>query len=73
MKYFEDFMAGIFLAHTVTFGDFMAGDFMAGTLYHFLRLYGRKFFGRRLFRRIPLTTCVGTALSATRLNILIEF
>ena len=26
----RDFLAGNFLAHTVTFGGFMAGDFMAG-------------------------------------------
>ena len=27
---FRDFLAGNLLAHTVTFGDFMAGNFLAG-------------------------------------------
>ena len=37
-----NFMAGDFLAHGVTFGDFMAGNFMAGdflTRIRFIMLY----------------------------------
>ena len=35
---FEDFVAGNFMAHHVTFGDFMAGNFLAGDFLGWIRL-----------------------------------
>ena len=34
----RDFLAGNFLAHTVTFGDFMAGNFLAGDFLGWIRI-----------------------------------